>query len=165
MAGKSSPPKRNNRAVRLGDMVGNALDPALKKRGFASRDLVAHWAAIAPAPYDSVTLPDRLVWPRRGTQAEGATLLLRCREGHALAIQHEAASIAGAVNRYFGYFLVAAVRVSPEPLIPAAPAAPQTEPPLSPEAADRLTRTLAPVGDEGLRAALAQLGQGLLRKR
>jgi len=151
--------------VRLGDMIGNALDPALKKRGFASRDLVAHWGVIAPSPYDSVSLPDRLAWPRRGAQAEGATLYLRCREGHALAIQHEAETIAGAVNRYFGYFLVAAIRVSPEPLVPSAPLAPEPEIPLTPDAAARLAHALAPIEDEGLRAALARLGEGLLRKR
>lgn len=165
MAGKSPPPKRANRAVQLADMVGKALDPALRKRGFASRDLVAHWSVIAPSPYDRIAMPDRLVWPRRGAQTEGATLYLRCREGHALALQHEAEAIAGAVNRYFGYFLIATIRLSPEPLVSAPPSAPPAERPLSPEESNRLARALAPVEDEALRAALARLGEGLLRRR
>ena len=51
------------RAIAAEDLT-TTLDPALKKRGFASRDIVSNWPAMAPAPYDKVTRPDKLSWPR-----------------------------------------------------------------------------------------------------
>ncbi|MHB1110603.1 MAG: DUF721 domain-containing protein, partial [Devosia sp.] len=108
-------PRRLNRVVGVAEALSKALDPALRKRGFASRDIITHWAAMAPAPYDKVALPDRLSWPRGERGAEGATLYLRCVPGHALALSHEGPLIAAAINRYFGYVLVGAVRLSAEP--------------------------------------------------
>ena len=46
-------PKRRNRTMSVADVLGGALDPVLKKRGFASRDIITHWAAMAPPPYDT----------------------------------------------------------------------------------------------------------------
>src|SRR5437588_348243 len=103
---KTKEPKRLNRAVGIGEALNGALDPALKRRGFASRDIVTHWTAIAPAPYDKLAIPDKLVWPRGERSAQGATLYLRCVEGHALMLTHEAPRIAASINRYFGYVLV-----------------------------------------------------------
>ncbi len=96
----------------MAEALSGALDPALKRRGFASRDIITHWKAMAPAPYDKVAMPDKLSWPRGERSASGATLYLRCVPGHALALTHEAPRIAAAVNRYFGYILVDQVRLS-----------------------------------------------------
>ena len=79
-------PKRLNRTVGLSEAIKAALDPAMKKRGFASRDILTHWSSMAPAPYDKVAIPDRLSWPRGDRGAEGATLYLRCAPGHQLAL-------------------------------------------------------------------------------
>ena len=122
---EAAEPKRLNRTVSVGDAMGPILGPALRRRGFAGRDIITHWGAIAPKPYDAVARPDELKWPR-GTErsAEGATLYLRVLPGHALAVQHEGPKIAAAVNRYFGYVLVREVRMSLEPMVEAAEAAP-----------------------------------------
>jgi hypothetical protein len=166
MAEKSPPPKRANRAVQLGDMIGNSLDPALKRRGFASRDLIANWKSIAPTPYDTISAPDKLVWPRRDRPApEGAVLYLRCREGHALALAHEAPAITAAINRYFGYLLIANVRLSPNPFTGPEKDVPAAEPELPSEKAAQLSEAISGVEDEGLRAALEKLGRGVLGRR
>lgn len=166
MAGKSPPPKRVNRAVQLGEMVGNALDPALKRRGFASRDLIANWRAIAPTPYDVIAMPDKLVWPRRDRpEPDGAVLHLRCREGHALALAHEGPAIAGAINRYFGYLLVSSVRLSPLPFTEPVEYSPPKAEPLNASQLGRLNETCSVIEDENLRAALEKLGRGVLGKR
>jgi hypothetical protein len=157
------PPKRHNRAVGLSDALKGVLDSALKKRGFATRDVITHWAVMAPKPYDRLAMPEQLKWPR-GAGHEGATLYLRCAPGHALALSHEGALIASAVNRYFGYFLVREVRLSAEPF--SANSAPKAEAPaLSPEIARQTQDTVAGVKDEALRDALGSLGNGLLNKR
>ena len=157
-------PKRLNRTVDIAEALKGALDPAMRKRGFASRDILTHWAAMAPKPYDQVTIPDRLAWPRGERGADGATLYLRCAPGHAMAVQHEGPLIARAVNRYFGYLLVANCRISAEQFSRAVKE--QVKAPPLPEAARReVGEAVEAVGDEGVKEALRQLGHALRARR
>lgn len=162
---KGQEPKRANRAMALSEALGGTLGPALKKRGFASRDIVTHWASIAPSPYDQLAAPDSLKWPRGERGAEGAVLYLRCADSHKLALAHEGAAIAAAINRYFGYLLVGDVRLSPAPF--SAGSAPKAQVRPAPDKAmvARVERQLAGVGDPGLREALKRLGIGLASRR
>lgn len=158
---KTDDPKRLNRTVAVGDAMGPILGPALRRRGFAGRDIITHWGAIAPKPYDTVTRPDELKWPRgKERSAEGATLYLRVLPGHALAVQHEGAKIAAAVNRYFGYLLVKDVRMSLEPMeetVPVVEVVPVADP-------AEVDAAVGGVEDDGLREALRKLAQGVMRK-
>ncbi|MEO5807131.1 DciA family protein [Devosia sp.] len=154
-------PKRRNRAVGLADALSGALDPVLKKRGFASRDILTHWSAIAPSPYNGVAMPDKLSWPRGERSAEGATLYLRCAPGHALAIAHEGQNIAAAINRYFGYVLVGAVRLSAEPFTPHSGAKDKSLSQPSQSIRAKVGASVDTVDDEGLREALRALGHAL----
>ncbi len=156
-------PRRRNRVVGAGEAVAPALDAVLRRRGFASRDLVANWAAIVPVPYGTVTAPDRLAWPRGERGAGGATLYVRCVPAHALALSHEGALIAAAINRYFGYVLVDSVRLSAAPLSKAAPKAEATQ--LVEEAPPAVTDAVSRVDDDQLRAALSRLGKGVFRRK
>jgi hypothetical protein len=157
-------PKRLNRTVNIAEALKGALDPAMRKRGFASRDILTHWAAMAPKPYDEVTVPDRLAWPRGERGADGATLYLRCAPGHALALSHEGPLIARAVNRYFGYLLVAGCRISTEPFSPRREE--RAGPPPLPETARlEVGEAVEAVGDEGVKEALRQLGHALKIRR
>ncbi len=161
MAEKSTEPKRRNRSVGIAEALAGALDPVLKKRGFASRDILTHWAAIAPRPYDGVAMPDKLVWPRGERSAEGAVLYVRCVPGHALAIAHEGPNIAAAINRYFGYFLVGQVRLSAEPFTPRSGAKDQVHRQPSQSVRAKVGASVEIIGDEGLREALRELGHAL----
>ena len=157
-------PRRLNRAVGLTEALGKALDPALKRRGFASRDLLAHWKVMAPAPYDRMARPDKLSWPRGEKGAEGAVLHLCCHPGHALALAHEGQRVAAAVNRYFGYFLVGSVRLSATPFeLEQEP--PATRPAIPEVARARVARTVDRVGDPGVRDALRDLGLAMARRK
>ena len=164
MAEKAPQPKRLNRTVGVAEALSRALDPVLRKRGFASRDIITHWAAMVPDPYDKLAMPDRLSWPRGERGADGATLYLRCSPGHALALSHEGPLIAAAVNRYFGYVLVGAVRLSAEPFTPGSTAAPQA--PAEPSAAsqERVEDALQQVADDGVKEALRKLGHAIIGK-
>lgn len=157
-------PKRLNRTVEIAEALKGALDPAMRKRGFASRDILTHWAAMAPKPYDQVAVPDRLVWPRGERGADGATLYLRCAPGHALALSHEGPLIAKAVNRYFGYLLIANCRLSAEPF--SAHSAEKAEAPELPETArQEVGEAVERVEDQGVKEALRQLGHALRSRR
>jgi len=166
MATKSKddkPIKRRNRAVGVGEALSGVLDAALRKRGFATRDLVTHWADIAPKPYDRAAAPDQLKWPRGGGH-EGATLVLRCADSQRLALSHEGPLVAAAVNRYFGYFLVREVKLSASPF--SAGSAPPTEAEsLPPEVARRAGEAVAEVADPELKAALHSLGAEVMARR
>lgn len=157
-------PRRLNRAVGLTEALGKALDPALKRRGFASRDLVAHWHVMAPAPYDLMAKPDKLTWPRGEKGAEGAVLHLRCHPGHALALAHEGERVAAAVNRYFGYFLVGSIRLSAAPF-EVERHQPQASPALPEITLARVADTVDKVEDPGVRDALRELGLAMARKK
>lgn len=157
-------PRRLNRAVGVGEALGNAIDPALRKRGFASRDLVSNWPAMAPAPYDKVTRPDKLSWPRGERGAEGAVLHLSCHPGHALALQHEGQRVAAAINRYFGYLLIGQVRISATPF-PIEETVPETAPALPDVTRARIGRVVERVEDPAVREALRELGQAMARKK
>jgi hypothetical protein len=161
MAEKLPDLPRKNRTLSVADALSGALDPVLKKRGFASRDILIQWPSIAPPPFDRLTRPDKLNWPRQAQGAEGAVLHLRCAPGQALMVQHEAPAIAAAINRYFGYVLVGEVRLSAEPFTPgSAPRAhKKTEP--SRASLDKIAAKTAAIEDEGLRAALSQLGRAM----
>ncbi len=161
---KDAPPRRLNRAVGVAEALGRVLDPVLRKRGFASRDIITHWAAMAPAPYGKVAVPDRLAWPRGERGAEGATLYLRCIPGHAMALTHEGPLVAAAVNRYFGYVLVGAVRLSAEPFMPRSTEGDNARPQANAEVRAEVEAALGPVADEGVKEALRQLGLAIIGK-
>ena len=157
-------PKRRNRTLNLADVLAGALDPVLKKRGFASRDIITHWSVMAPKPYDTVAVPDKLSWPRGERSEAGATLVLRCVPGHALAIQHEGQKIAAAVNRYFGYVLVGQVRLSAEPFTPGSGQKPDRSIQPSQSVVEKIASQVADVEDEAVREALRTLGHALASK-
>lgn len=156
--------KRRNRVSALGETLGGVLDPVLRKRGFASRDLMANWEAIAPALYKDVSYPDKLHW-KRGAGAEGATLFLRCAEGQRLAISHDAALIAGAINRYFGYVLVQSVKLSAEPFTPRSAESVDILPEPDAKTKAEIDAQLDGIEDEELRASLQRLAYGLKASR
>lgn len=162
MTKPASEPKRRNRTVGVAEALGRVLDPVLKKRGFANHDILDHWTTIAPAPYNSVTFPDRLAWPRGERRAEGATLYLRCAPGHGLAVAHDGPAIAAAVNRYFGYFLIAQVRLSAEPFTGGSGGKDDNAAKPSTATQAQVGETVARVNDDDLREALRQLGHAVV---
>lgn len=157
-------PKRRNKTLSVSDALSGALDPVLKKRGFAGRDIIAQWRHIAPPPFDQTTLPDKLSWPRSNHGAEGATLYLRCAPGQALFAQHEAPAIAAAVNRYFGYVLVNDVRLSAAPFTPGS--GQRVQKPYQPSQSElaKVGKATEMVEDNDLREALRTLGLALSRR-
>lgn len=164
MADKPKEYKRFNRSIGVAEALTGALDPALKRRGFASRDIITFWNAMAPAPYDKVAIPDKLVWPRGERSAEGATLHLRCASSHALGLAHEGGKVAAAVNRYFGYVLVSQVRLSPEPFRPHSASPDNAGDKVTPAARAKVGSAIDKVEDEGIKEALRLLGHGIMAK-
>ena len=157
--------KRANRTVGLNEAVAKAIGPVFQKRGFASRDIITQWKSIAPPPYNSVAIADRLQW-NRGTKGEdGATLYLRCSPSHSLALTQDSANISAAVNRNFGYVLVGKVRLSLEPFSSGSDGKDDNVPVLTKTMRETVNSAISHVEDEDLKEALRRLGHGLTSRK
>ncbi len=156
--------KRSNRTTGLGDAINKAIDPIIQKRGFANRDIIANWPIFAPSPYNQVSIPDRLVWPRGEKSDQGATLYLRCAPAHALALSHEGAKIAASVNRYFGYILVNRVKLSLEPFSPHSSKMLDKGQTPTKETIKAVNEEIKDIKDDDLKEALRRLGLNIKTK-
>ncbi len=154
-------PKRLNRTTSINDVINKAIDPVLKKRGFANRDIITNWQNFAPAPYDKVAMPERLEWKRGKAGEEGATLYLRCAPSHALALSHESTKIAATINRYFGYILIGKIKLSLEPFSPHSSKIIDKQKTPSKEVIKKINQEISDVKDNELKQALYQLGINL----
>jgi len=166
----SAPIRRRRGALAVGELLGDVLGPAAKKRGFASTDLFAHWADVVGAAYADVTRPERLSWPRRldddGEQAfEPATLIVRCEGARALLFQHDAPRILERINAHFGFPAVARLKIVQKPIARLGPDRPPRPRTLGAAEEARVADLTAGIADDGLRAALARLGRAVAAQR
>lgn len=143
---------RPKRAVRLGATVSGLLDPAARKHGFASAELLARWADIAGPEIAAVTRPVKLA--RQG-HGRPATLHLTVKLGRLLDMSYETDRLIARINDYLGGEAVGRI-VCQEGELPADPPAPVETPRAAPPA--DLARRLARIADPELRRALATLG-------
>ncbi len=141
---------------------------AFEAKGFPSAAVLTDWPSIVGRELATFTVPERLVWPRRGsgrdeqsrtgaralrTSRRGATLVLRVDGPRALEVQHTAPQLIERINSYFGYGAVSALRLVQAPVRrtrPVQPARPPEEPPTD-------TGDLEQIENERLRTALARL--------
>ena len=165
MTGSSNTRRKNFRPARpLGDLVSSVMDPMLKKRGFASRDIMENWAVIVPPPYNRVTCPDGLKWARGESRGDGAILFVRCAQAHHMALTHDQQRLSEAINHYFGYVLVRQVKLSAAPFMPSSDKMPHIAKEPDPQTLEQIERTVSNVRDEDVKEALKQLGLGILGK-
>jgi hypothetical protein len=146
----------------LADVARRTLADTFARQGFASTELVTHWADIVGEEIAAHCEPMRLKWPR-GTDVEApdpATLVLRVEGPIAIEIQHLSPVILERVNRFFGWRAVGRLALRQAPLTRRA--APPVRPAPDPELTARLAATID-VADEGLRNALARLGAAIKR--
>jgi hypothetical protein len=102
----------------LSALLGNAINDAFAKQGFASRELVTRWADIVGAHVAAHSEPLKIQWPRpvENQQPEPATLVLRVEGPMALEIQHTSDVILERVNRFFGWQAVGRIALRQAPL-------------------------------------------------
>lgn len=134
-------------------------DAVLRKRGFVEASLVNDWAAVASEEVARISRPDRLLFPKG--ERSGGTLHLVVAGAHALEMQHRAPVLVERINMVFGYGAVARIALKRGTL----PAPARRRPPernADAETAGRIAERVRSVGDDGLRAALAALGNHVL---
>ena len=148
----------------LSALLGNAINDAFARQGFASRELVTRWADIVGAHVAANSEPLKIQWPRpvENQPIEPATLVLRVEGPMALEIQHTSDVIIERVNRFFGWNAVGRIALRQAPLS----RRPVKKVKKGPDAASvaKVEASLGTVEDADLRAALARLGASIKRK-
>jgi hypothetical protein len=146
----------------LRDLVGKAVGETFRRQGFASAELVTRWTEIAGAEIAAHSQPIKIQWPRPadGEEREPGTLVLRVEGPAAIEIQHLAGVICERVNRFLGWRAIARIGLRQAPLRRGERKVVRT-----PDAAavQRIAESLADVGDDDLRQALARLGAAVKR--
>ena len=153
-----SHPSRPN-AKPVAELIGEAIDPIVRKRGLAKAEMLSWWPDIVGPAYAGRTFPERIRWPRDGG---AAVLVIRCDPSLALQLSYEADRIRERLNGYFGYAAVGAVKIVQQ-RIGRAPEPEAVEIGPDEEALRRLDGALDGI-DSGLRESLRALGRQVLAR-
>ncbi len=145
----------------LAEPVRQVAREAVGARSLGEASLLTEWRSIVGDAVADICWPRRITFPRRRERREG-TLVLRVKPGQAPRVGHQEYLILERVNAHFGYKVAAGMRLEHGPL-PAqgegAPKRPQRTLNSAENAA--VSATVADVGDDALREALARLGRSL----
>jgi hypothetical protein len=132
----------------------------MRRRGFASVEIVTGWPSIVGTALAAESSPERLSFPP-GKRLDG-TLHVRASGPLALEIQHLEPVILDRINTYFGYRAVARITLAqgPRPARRDAPAPPAPRPP-DPARRAAVEQQTRDIGDAELRGALNRLGEAV----
>ncbi len=163
----SKTPFRKGRGFRqTGACVASDIRKVTEKRGFAETRLLTDWEEICGADLAAVATPVKVSYAQKGI---GATLVVHCASARAPEVSMQRETIRERVNACYGYNAIQRVQITQT----GAPTRPigfheeksqfvpkkNTRVP-SPE----MKAALTPIGDEGLRKALMQLGENVLNR-
>ena len=112
-----SPPVRKRRfATPLADLVGQCVNEAFSRQGFAAIEIVTHWEDIVGPELAGRSEPMRLHWPRREDPDSVGTLTVRVEGAYAIELQYLAPIVMERVNRYFGWRCVGRIAIRQGPV-------------------------------------------------
>lgn len=160
---------KNQGAYRRGprpvaDFVSKLLDPVIERRAGMTMDIVASWEEIVGEHHSKHSRPERLDWPRRAHEEEPfqpAMLVVACAGPQAVFVQSDSDTIIARVNAYFGFAAVARLKIVQKPLAKIVEKSRKPAPSLPSSQKERLSRLLATIEDQDLRAALVRMGTGV----
>ncbi|WP_417685361.1 DUF721 domain-containing protein [Roseibium sp.] len=156
-------------AKALADLVGKAMTPACRKRGFASVDILAAWPDIVGERYGERVQPERLVWPRRTGEdgemtADPATLVVHTDGATAMMLSHETPQLIERINTFYGWAAVGRIKIIQRPVARPHKDGPRRARPLTIEEKKRLEGHVEAVADDRLREALKKLGAEIIAR-
>lgn len=164
-------PKRTSTTrgfARTDSLLTARIRKASEGRGFAQSRLLTHWAEIAGEDIAAISRPVEVSYGRGGM---GATLTLLTNGSNAPMLEMQREQLRTKVNAVYGYNAIARLRITQTAATgfaegkvafdhaPKAKAAPA-----DPALRARAVETTNPVADEGLREALARLGENILNR-
>lgn len=166
---KATSSRRSFGFRRADTLLQGRIRDASATRGFAQSRLLTHWAEIAGPHIAQIARPVEVSYGRGGL---GATLVLLTTGSHAPMLEMEAPKLRERVNAVYGYNAISRIRITqtaptgfadgqvafmqmPEGHVAADPA---------PAVRAKAAEQVAPIADEGLRAALERLAANILTK-
>ncbi len=154
------PRRRGGEARRLADLLPSVGDASLRKFGFIQGSLVSRWQDIVGSRIAAMALPQSIAFPP-GKKA-GGTLTIAVVGAHGPVVQLVAPDVMARVNRFFGYGVVARIKLVPGAAARAEP--PPPPPTLAPVATEALSPDLRGIADPELRAVLEGLAASLAKR-
>ena len=149
-------------------LLAPQIRKAAERRGFSVSRVLTHWAEIAGEDIAAICRP---VEVRYGRQGLGATLTVLTTGAQAPMLEMRKEALRERVNAAYGYNAISRIRLTQTAPMGFAEGqaefAPRQAPPRAapdPAATRAATRLAAPVRDEGLRAALEELGRNVLSR-
>lgn len=165
------PPRRASTKgfTRTSSLLTQRIRAASESRGFAQSRLLTQWTEVAGEAIAAMSRPVEVSYGRGGM---GATLTLLTTGSNAPVLEMEKEKIRARVNAVYGYNAIARIRVTqtaPTGFAEGQVMFQQAQGKGQPKPADPVLREKAagfakPVEDEGLRQALARLGENILNK-
>lgn len=152
---------------RTSSLVASRIREAGESRGFAVSKVLTHWAEIAGPGIAEIARPVNVSYARGGF---GATLTVLTTGAQAPMLEMQKEAIRERVNACYGYAAIKRVRITQtaptgfhDGAVDFTPKQ-KTKPQRDPAAQREAEAAAAPVTDEGLRRALALLGENVLTK-
>jgi hypothetical protein len=165
------PPRRTSTKgfKRTDSLLSGQIRRASETRGFAQSRLLTQWAEIAGQDIAAIAQPVEIGYGRAGM---GATLTLLTTGANAPMLEMQKEQLRQKVNAVYGYNAIARVRItqtaatgfSEGKVAFGHKAAAQKVVASDPAVRQKAAQTASPVADEGLREALARLGENILNK-
>ncbi|WP_286182844.1 MULTISPECIES: DUF721 domain-containing protein [Stappiaceae] len=151
-------------------MVGKAMTPACKKRGFASIDIIASWADIVGERYGTRVQPDRLIWPRQPELSDPerppqpATLVVHTDGPTALMLSHDSPQVIERINTFYGWAAIGRIKIQQKPVAVKRSSTRKALRPLTRSEEQQLDAKLETVENDRLREALKKLGAQVIAR-
>ncbi|MCZ4255861.1 DciA family protein [Sulfitobacter sp. G21635-S1] len=164
------PPRRTGTYgfKRTDSLLSGQIRKASESRGFAQSRLLTQWVEIVGKDIAEICQPVEISYGRGGL---GATLTLLTTGSHAPVLEMQKEKLRARVNAVYGYNAIARVRVTQtaatgfaEGQVAFAHQSPGPKAAPDPALRAKATAAAGQVSDNGLREALARLGENILNK-
>ncbi|MGB7334230.1 MAG: DciA family protein [Salaquimonas sp.] len=159
-------PWQRTKAKHVSDLVSGILSDVVKRRSGMSLDLLAGWDDIVGPSYADFTLPEKILWPKRMSDAEpfkAGTLVVACDGTKALFFQHETDQTLERVNFFFGFEAINKIKLVQKPIKKPKPKQAATVR-LNAKDEERLKAVLEQIEDPKLRMSLEKFGHGVISR-
>ena len=155
--------------TRTSSLLTTGIREASEKRGFAQSRLLTQWVEVAGEEVAAISRPVEISYGRGGM---GATLTVLTTGANAPMLEMQKEQLRARVNGIYGYNAIARVRITQTAATGFAEGQVdfrhgKTKPeatPADPVLREKAREAVGPVGDAGLREALARLGTNILMK-
>ena len=164
------PPRRTSTKgfKRTDSLLSGQIRRASETRGFAQSRLLTQWNEIAGQDIAAIARPVEIGYSRGGM---GATLTLLTNGANAPMLEMQKEHLRAKVNAVYGYNAIARVRITQTAATGFADGKvafdhkkPEAKPAPDPALRQLAAAAAQPVSDDGLRDALARLGENILNK-